>query len=367
MDACDGGPNLRVGEVLSGMPPPPSPALEAELRRWFDLGRLRARSLGPGIDELWSALGRCSAGGKRVRSRLLLAAHRSYGGHDEEVAVRVAAALELLHTAFLVHDDVIDRDLVRRGADNVAGTFVARASVRGASSDGSSAAGVAAGILAGDLALAGAVRAVALCGADSARTERLLDLFDDAIAVSAAGELDDVFLSVCESSDTTVGDVMTMQYRKTAAYSFQLPLQAGALVAAAPPESHEALGAVGRLLGIGFQLVDDLLGAFGEEAVTGKSALGDLREGKLTPLIVHARGTSAWSRIAPHIGDEALTETTARTVRGLLEECGSREFVARLAEDHVREGIRTARESGLPLTLVDELSRLTDQVLESAA
>lgn len=349
------------------MAPPSSPALEAELRRWLESGRLRARSLGPGIDELWSALDRCSSGGKRLRPQLLLAAHRCYGGNEDEVALRVAAALELLHTAFLVHDDVIDRDLVRRGADNISGTFVTWASARGASPDGSASAGVAAGVLAGDLALAGAMRIVALCGADAARTERLLDLFDDAIAVSAAGELDDVLLSVCESTDTTVEDIVAMHYRKTAAYSFRLPLQAGALLASAPSEAHEPLGVVGRLVGIGFQLVDDLRGVFGEEAATGKETLGDLREGKLTPLIVHARGTAAWSSIAPHVGDRSLTETTARSVRALLEESGSREFVARLAENHLREGLRTARTSGLPASLVDELSSLTDQMLESAA
>ena len=346
---------------------PRSHDVETELRRWVEAGTRHAQPLGPHVHELWSALDRVIAGGKRVRPELLLTAHRCYDGPDEDLAVRVAAALELLHTSFVVHDDVIDRDLVRRGAHNVSGTFVERAATRGASPLGAAAAGVAAGVLAGDLALAGAVRAVALCGATPGVTTDLLDLLDEAIAVSAAGELDDVLLSVCESGDVTVDDVVVMQHRKTAAYSFQLPLRAGALLAGAPEEAHEPLAAVGRLLGIGFQLVDDLLGAFGEEVVTGKSALGDLREGKLTPLIVHARGTSAWSRIAPHIGDEALTETTARTVRDLLEECGSREFVARLAEDHVREGIRTARESGLPLTLVDELSRLTDQVLESAA
>jgi len=349
------------------MTPRQTPSLEEELSRWVDGGRAGAQPLGPDFDEMWSALGRCSAGGKRVRPELLLTAHRSYGGTDHDVALRVAAAMELLHTAFVIHDDVIDRDLVRRGGNNVSGTFVERAAARGASVDGCVTAGVAAGVLAGDLALAGAVRGIALCGADPTTTRRLLDLLDHAIAVSAAGELDDVLLSVCEPGDVTVEDIVTMQQAKTAVYSFQLPLQSGALLAGAPPEAHEPLGAVGRLMGIGFQLVDDLRGVFGEESSTGKSALGDLREGKLTTLIVHARGTEAWPHIAPHVGDQGLTEVTARVVRGLLEESGSRQFVARLAHHNLAEGLRTARESGLPAELVAELTVLSDEILESAA
>ena len=349
------------------MAPRQAPALEEELRRWVDAGVGRALPLGHDFHEMWSALGRCSAGGKRVRPELLLTAHRCYGGTDQDVVVRVAAALELLHTAFVIHDDVIDRDLVRRGTNNVSGTFVERAAGRGASVTGCETAGVAAGVLAGDLALAGAVRGIALCGADAPLTERLLDLLDEAIVVSAAGELEDVLLSVCESGDAAVDDIVRMQQHKTAVYSFQLPLQVGALLARAPEEAHEPLGAVGRLMGTGFQLVDDLRGVFGEEATTGKSALGDLREGKLTTLIVHARGTEAWPHIAPHVGDVGLTESTARVVRDLLEESGSRQFVARLAQDHLHEGLRTARDAGLPPALVTELSLLSDQILESAA
>ncbi|MFC7489856.1 MULTISPECIES: polyprenyl synthetase family protein [unclassified Knoellia] len=344
-----------------------TPALDEALDRWVDAGGRRAWPLGVDFHEMWSALGRCSSGGKRVRPELLLTAHRCYGGGDHDVVVRVAAALELLHTAFVIHDDVIDRDLVRRGSHNVSGTFVERAAERGASADGCLTAGVAAGVLAGDLALAGAVRGIALCGANRPMTERLLDLLDHSIAVTAAGELDDVLLSVCESHDVAVEDIVTMQQHKTAVYSFQLPLQAGALLAGAPEDAQEPLGAVGRLMGIGFQLVDDLRGVFGEESTTGKSALGDLREGKLTTLIVHARSTVAWPHIAPHVGDQELTENTARVVRDLLEESGSREFVARLAQDHLDQGLRTARESGLPAELVTELTLLSAEILESVA
>ncbi|WP_418608114.1 polyprenyl synthetase family protein [Georgenia sp. SUBG003] len=188
-------------------------------------------------------------------------------------------------------------------------------------------------MLAGDLALVAAVRAVASCGAPPETVERLLDLLDRTVHATAAGELTDVGLGLgLEADAVSLGDVLTMSERKTAVYSFVLPLQAGALLAGAPTEKVERLGEIGRLLGIGFQLVDDLQGVFGDEAVTGKSALTDLREGKLTPLIAHARTTDAWAGIAVHLGDPDLDDAGAAHVRTLLTECGSRAVVEELAQ-----------------------------------
>ena len=164
-----------------------------------------------------------------------------------------------------------------------------------------------------------------------------------------------------------MADVITMEEHKTAVYSFQLPLQSGAVLAGAPEPAVRGLGQVGRLAGIGFQLIDDLHGVFGDEARTGKSTLGDLREGKTTPLIAHARSTSAWPQINPYLGDRTLDEARARVVRRLLVDCGSRDFVERLANSYITASLRAAEESGLAPRLISELSRLTESIMGSAA
>lgn len=158
-----------------------------------------------------------------------------------------------------------------------------------------------------------------------------------------------------------------MEEQKTAVYSFQLPMQLGAVLAGADDDVVEALGEVGRLAGIGFQLVDDLQGVFGDPTLTGKTTVGDLREGKMTPLITHARSTDTWPQIACHIGDRALDESTAATVRSLLDQCGSRAFVERLADDYVSAALRLAEEQGIGTELRDELAALTRRILASAA
>ena len=113
--------------------------------------------MGPAQARLWETLVRASEGGKRFRPALVLAAHRAFGGTQDSAAARVGAAVELLHTAFVVHDDVIDGDEVRRGRLNVNGTYAAEAYGCGATAEEAGELGRAAGILAGDLALAAAI------------------------------------------------------------------------------------------------------------------------------------------------------------------------------------------------------------------
>ena len=164
-----------------------------------------------------------------------------------------------------------------------------------------------------------------------------------------------------------MGDIIRVEERKTAVYSFQLPLQAGAVLAGCSGDTVALLGTVGRLAGIGFQLVDDLRGVFGEEVETGKSALGDLREGKRTALIAHARGTAAWPEISQHLGDPELDDVRAETLRGLLEVCGSRAFVEELADSYLTTALQTAEDAGLESSLLGELSDLCRRIRSSAA
>lgn len=332
-----------------------APATERALHRFFADG---ARTAGTADHRaLWAALEDAADGGKRVRPTLLTTVYQALGGTDTQVASEVAAGLELLHTAFLVHDDVIDADLVRRGRPTVSGAFAAHARAAGASARRAARYGDAAGILAGDLALVGAVRTIALCGADPATVRRLLDLVDRALHLTAAGELTDVRLSLAPSDD--VAETLLMEEHKTAVYSFELPLQLAAVLAGAGPDDVRALGRFGRLLGLAYQLRDDVDGLFGDVALTGKDAGSDLREGKFTPLMAYARTTAAWPRIAPHVGAAATDEATLVRVRALLVECGAHGWVEHLAADLCRE----AREAVAHLAIAPVLKTWVDKVV----
>ena len=304
---------------------------------------------------LLTALDLGTSGGKRFRPWLVTTVHEALGGSQPaEIVDAVAAATELLHTAFVVHDDVIDHDDTRRGRPSVPGWFRADAADLGMTEPGQDTYARAGAILAGDLALSAAVRAVATCGADAATTGRLLDLLDATLHASAAGELADVRLALTDGMPQAQ-EALAVSEQKTAVYSFVLPLQAGAVLAGADDTTVEVLGRLGRSLGIAFQLSDDLLGVFGDPAATGKDHLGDLREGKRTPLLVHASTTSDWARIAPHLGDPDLTEAAAAGVREALEACGSRRFVEDLVGRHLLVAAEQATGLGLVGSLLDPL------------
>ena len=339
---------------------------DALLEEFFAEGTERSAAVGPEYRDLWTSLDAATQGGKRFRPALVAAAYRAFGGTDPALVGRVGAAVELLHTAFVVHDDVIDGDTTRRGRLNVSGSFSRRASDAGLDGVRAATLGRTAGILAGDLALVAAVRMVALCGADAVTTRRLLDLLDHAVQVSAAGELADVTLSM-GLSPVSLGAVLTMEEHKTAVYSFELPLQAGAVLAGAPEPVVGRLSELGRLLGIGFQLLDDLQGVFGDEAATGKSVLTDLREGKATPLIAYARSTPDWHLIEPYLGDPTLDDDRADAVRHLLAACGARDFIEDLADGYVTAALGVATDLDLPRDFVSWVGTMTDDFVRRAA
>jgi geranylgeranyl diphosphate synthase, type II len=320
------------------------------LLRLLDEGRARAVAIDPEHARLWEALAAATEGGKRFRPALVTAAHDAFGGTCLAAALEVGAAVELLHTAFVIHDDVIDGDSLRRGRLNVSGTFDAYATSSGAAQEDARSFGRTAGILAGDLALAAAIRAVATCGAPTEVVHRLLDLFDAALHTTAAGELADVRLSLNVTA-VSLRESLAMAEQKTSAYSFALPLQAGALLAGADEKTVGRLGEAGRMLGIGFQLVDDLLGVFGDPAQTGKSATSDLRTRKQTPLMAHATTTPEWQWIGPYVGRD-LTDDELTEVRQLLTTSGSRRFVEELAEAHLSTARTVAEELGISAELL---------------
>lgn len=328
---------------------------EAALTSLLEEGRARAVRTDPAQARLWDALATAAEGGKRFRPALVMAAHAALAPDSPDasvaVAARVAAAVELLHTAFVVHDDIIDGDEVRRGRLNVSGTYAAAALADGATPEQAHELGLAAGILAGDLALAAAVRAVATCGADVAVTHRLLDLFDGALHVTACGELADVTHSL-HLGAATLEESLRMEEQKTSAYSFTLPLQAGAVLAGADEQTVARLGEAGRRMGIAFQLLDDLVGVFGDPAATGKSATSDLRSGKQTPLLVHATTTPEWAVLRDLVGRD-LSDDELAEARRLLTASGSRDVVERLVETELAAARQILAELGVEADLLE--------------
>ena len=336
--------------------------VDAVLDRFFSLAKNRASVFGAEYVKLWESLESSASGGKRFRPRMVMAAYQGLGGTDTEAAAYVGAAFELLHTALIVHDDVIDRDFSRRGIPNISGNYRDIATTAGIPVPTAEHRGMSAAVIAGDLALFNAYRLIDKSGAQSDVRTRLLDIMDDALFASAAGELIDVDFSITVVLPP-VADVLQMERLKTAVYSFEAPLQAGAVLAGAPEATIAALGAFGREVGIAYQIVDDLLGVFGLEHETGKTTIGDLREGKRTILIAHANSTPQWAHIRGLIGKSDLTLDEAADVRAALVDSGSRDYTDQLARDHAGRALEILDEADLPPQFRAELQAVVADAL----
>jgi geranylgeranyl diphosphate synthase type II len=228
--------------------------------------RTKASAIHPAYGRLWETISQqIASGGKYLRPYLVQLSYEAYGGTDD--IIDVAAAWELLHIGLLLHDDIIDRDFTRHGQPNVAGRY---RELYGADHEHHA---QSAALLAGDLVLAAARRLLP--------NPQLIKIYDDALATVIAGELLDMEASLV--SDPASPQLIAET--KTASYSCIGPLLTGATLADAPNSQLKILGELGRLLGVGFQLADDLL-IFGSEA--GKDVASDLREGKRTMVVAEA-------------------------------------------------------------------------------
>jgi octaprenyl-diphosphate synthase len=208
-----------------------------------------------------------SSGGKRLRPMLTLASSALYG-YQGENHIKLATAVEFMHTATLLHDDVVDESDLRRGKSTARMIWGNQASV-----------------LVGDFLLGQAFRMMVDVGSLDA-----LDVLSSAACVIAEGEV--LQLSVAKNMETTEDDYLSVIRAKTAAL-FAAAAEVGPIVADAGKAGRNAMKSYGMNLGLAFQLVDDALDYGGKAADLGKNVGDDFREGKITlPVILaYRRGT----------------------------------------------------------------------------
>lgn len=246
---------------------------------------------GSAAAEITDQIAASAAGGKRLRAQLIIAAHDALGGHDDQAAHGIGAAVELFQTAALLHDDVLDDSDTRRGHPaahrSLAGVHRTQDWLGSADDFGA-----AAGILAGDLALMSAHRALAVASDRLPRHQGTLvrELFADMAEMVTIGQYLDMRVAA-QPLDTLPQQepaIRSVMRTKTASYSAEFPLALGAACAGATETTVQAMRTIGVPVGVAFQLRDDVLGLTGSPLVTGKPAGDDIREGKRTMLVWRA-------------------------------------------------------------------------------
>ena len=217
-----------------------------------------------------------SAGGKRIRPMLVLLFSSALGFAGTE-RFEMAATVEFIHTATLLHDDVVDESALRRGRQTANALF-----------------GNAASVLVGDFVYSRAFQMMV-----SVNNLRVLEVLADATNVIAEGEV--LQLMNMHDADLSVDDYLRVIRFKTAKL-FEASARLGAVLAGAGTQVEESCAAYGRSLGTAFQLIDDLLDYEGATAQLGKNVGDDLREGKptLPLLLAMERGTAAERELIRH-------------------------------------------------------------------
>ncbi|MEM9682139.1 MAG: polyprenyl synthetase family protein [Pseudomonadota bacterium] len=253
-----------------------------------------------------------ASGGKRLRPVLTLASAKLCG-YDGERQVPLAACVEFIHTATLLHDDVVDESMLRRGRDSANALWGNQPSV-----------------LVGDFLFA---RAFELMVKDGSL--RVLQILSKASSVIAEGEV----LQLMTTNDTATSEEAYLDViRAKTATLFAAAAQIGAVIAERPKIEEEALESYGMNLGIAFQLIDDVLDYSAEQAKLGKTVGDDFREGKISlPVVL------AWRR-----GTAEDRDFWRRTLEKLEQEDGDLEHAITLMEERgaLRDTVERARHYG---------------------
>ncbi|EGA65277.1 octaprenyl diphosphate synthase [Vibrio brasiliensis] len=256
-----------------------------------------------------------SGGGKRIRPLLAVLSARALG-YQGEAHTTAAAFIEFIHTATLLHDDVVDESDMRRGKATANAAF-----------------GNAASVLVGDFIYTRSFQMMTELG-----SLKILKLMSDAVNVIAEGEVQQ--LMNCNDPDTTEESYMQVIYSKTARL-FEAATQIGAILNEAPAEVELALQNYGKYLGTAFQLIDDVMDYTSDGEEMGKNVGDDLAEGKPTLPLLYAmeHGTEEQTQMIREAIEKANGMERLNDILATMEETGSLEYTRKKAYQEADKAI----------------------------
>jgi geranylgeranyl diphosphate synthase type I len=299
-------------------------AVDAALGAFLAAQRERMRDLAPAsaalVDMIELVLG---AGGKRLRPMLCYLAYRAAGGPDGPEILTAAGSLELLHTFAILHDDVMDQALLRRGLPALHRRLADERRSAGHPNDADTY-GVSVAVLAGDLALVLSDAMIAGSGFDKETVARALLPLEEMRVQAVAGQ----YLDILQAGGPPTGteDAARIARLKTAGYSVVGPVAVGTVLADPAAAVAAALAGYARAVGEAFFLRDEVLGLFADAGETGKDAESDLRRGKPTTLVADAvaRSPAPGRQVIEGLwGNPDATLADLEIVREIVEASGA--------------------------------------------
>ena len=308
-------------------------ALETRIEAWFESEKTKAPTLEARelVHRMHTLVQR---GGKRSRPELLFLTYRAYGGKNPESIIDLGVALEIYHQFLLVHDDIMDGDVVRYGGPNVVGMY---------QSEGVTDVAESMGILAGDLLFTYANRLILESASLSGDIK--MELLQSLHAVNADelfGQQLDILNTVEHIDDFSEELITRIHELKTARYTTQLPMIAAAIVLGLSHEERQKLETFGRQFGIAYQLADDYADYFENPSSFSAQKYRDYRSGKVTyPIYLGlARATPADRELLRQdFGNKHCSDAVITDVLSVLDACGAREHSRQRALEYLDEAL----------------------------
>lgn len=315
------------------------------------------------LEAYCSILGR---GGKRLRGALAMNVYAMCGGQDQKIAVKAARAVEMIHAYLLLVDDIADRSTLRRGgptAHIMMQKYHAQHQLTGEVEHFGRAISMTAALLGAHLA---ELQLDSLDVGSDAKLAAMRSLHGNLVH-TIHGQLQDIYNEV--APNITEDDAMRVAKLKTAYYSFINPMEVGALLAGADEASLTVLNKFGLHAGLAFQLADDITGLYGTTTDTGKSAMDDIKEGKMTMLVIKALNAATEPEkhhLKMSLGDQDLTEAGFKKCLEIIKSTGALEAVESLARAHIAEAVKALDNapSNWNVEQVDFLRQLAESIIE---
>ncbi len=273
--------------------------------------------------------------GKMIRGGLVALGYLLFRDEPPPAVREAAAAMELLQSSLLVHDDIMDGDLTRRGLPTVFCQYDTEGAGRGVAD--SRHFGEAMGICAGDVSFFFAFDLLARLALPPGDVLRILHLAHETAVETCVAQMQDVSLGAAASEQLVrEADVLSVYRYKTGRYTFTLPLRIGAVIAGQGDAALQGLDRVGEQLGMIFQIKDDELGIYGTEQEIGKPVGSDIAAGKKTLFYVYLLEAAAGEqrqRVRKLFGTGSASGEAVSAVRRLIEELGVRRRIGLRVEE----------------------------------
>jgi len=304
------------------------------------------------------------AGGKRLRPALMYYGYVAVGGKELKKMLKTSISIELIHTFLLIHDDIIDRDVIRHGIDSV-NEHYSKIGKKFFPKNDNKHFGNSMAIIFGDMVSALGNQVIFESGFDTELVMKALFKLQSIVSYTVIGQVKDVCIEYAEEAKEK--EVLKMYEYKTAKYTIEGPLHLGAILGGANEAIIKGLSNYAIPIGVAFQIQDDILGIFGNEKKLGKMVGSDIAEGKQTILVIKAKEKASNEQkktINKILGNKNLTKKDIETFREIIRDTGALKYAKDLSKKLVLQGKKYLENISINKEFLQFLDEIADYIVE---